>query len=213
MLIDIYCSGPAFTNTIVIACEKTRQAAIIDAALSSSDHVAQFIERMALTPIMLLLTHSHWDHFADAAKMIRRWNLPLFVHPEDAPNLEKPGADGLPCLIEITPVKPDQELHDGQILQIGDIEIEVLHTPGHSPGGVGFYVPKEHLLISGDTLFKGSIGKVSFPQSDPEKMWASLKRLASLPPETRVIPGHGEETTIGNENWLKEAKHYFGELI
>jgi glyoxylase-like metal-dependent hydrolase (beta-lactamase superfamily II) len=93
---------------------------------------------------------------------------------------------------------------------LGDIVIDVIHLPGHSPGGVGFYLKKQDTLISGDTLFKGSIGRLDLPTSEPEKMWNSLDKLAKLPPKTRVIPGHGDETTIGEESWLANAKHYFG---
>ena len=211
MLVDLYCSGPAFTNTLVIACEKTRQAAVIDAAAGSIEHVADVVKAQNLMPVMLLLTHSHWDHFADAAKIKARWNLPVYVHPADAPNLRKPGVDGFPLFIDIEPVEPDHDFQDGGVIELGELKIQVIHTPGHSPGGVSLYIPSEHLLISGDTLFKGSIGRLDFPHSEPDKMWASLERLATLPPETQVIPGHGETTTIGDESWLKNAKQHFGE--
>jgi glyoxylase-like metal-dependent hydrolase (beta-lactamase superfamily II) len=90
------------------------------------------------------------------------------------------------------------------------LQIEVIHTPGHSPGGVCYLIEKEHVMISGDTLFKGSIGRLDFPSSDAEKMWSSLERLSRLAPETKVFPGHGESTTLARENWLKNAKNIFG---
>jgi len=211
MFIDVYCSGPAFTNAILIACMETKKAAIIDAPAGSAVHLLKTLKDNELTAEMLLLTHSHWDHFVDAAKLKKVLGIPIYVHKKDAPNLSYPGADGLPLFIEVPEVEPDHFLEDGMLLDLGNIQIEVIHTPGHSPGGVSFYIPSESLLISGDTLFKGSIGNLSFPQSEPEKMWASLDRLAKLPPETRVIAGHGEETTIGSETWLKHAKQTFGE--
>lgn len=213
MFVNFRCSGPVSTNTLVIACEKSRQAAIIDAAADSAGYVEKMVENHHLTPVMLLLTHSHWDHIVDASKIKARWSLPLYVHSEDAPNLKKPGADGLPLPLNIEPVSPDYNLEEGSILQLGSLKIEVIHTPGHSPGSVSFYVPQEKILFSGDTLFKGSMGRVNLPRSDPEKMWASLERLAKLPSDTRVIPGHGEETTIGSESWIKNAKHHFGESL
>ncbi len=159
---------------------------------------------------MLLLTHSHWDHTADMAFLKKKLRVPLFVHKLDAPNLGAPGSDGLPLLTDIVPVEPDHFLEDGQQISVGKLKLEVLHTPGHSPGGVCFYLPEENTLISGDTLFQGTIGRLDFPNSSPERMWESLDKLAQLPSETRVIPGHGEETTIGKEDWLSNAKAYFG---
>lgn len=189
---------------------ETKKAAIIDAPAGSLDWIIEQLKGRGLQAEMLLLTHSHWDHFADAARLKERLHVPLYVHEKDAPNLEQPGKDGLPFPIEIPPVEPDHLLEDGEVIPLGSLEIQVIHTPGHSPGGVGFYLASEGVLISGDTLFKGSMGKVNFPQSEPEKMWESLKKLSQLPAATRVIPGHGEETTLADESWIKDAKAYFG---
>lgn len=104
---------------------------------------------------------------------------------------------------------PSGYLEDKQKIQVGDIEIEVIHTPGHAQGCVCFYMKEQNTLISGDALFQGSIGRLDLPTSDAEKMWPSLKKLEGLPPNTRVIPGHGEETTIGDESWLKNARAIF----
>lgn len=210
MFLDVYCTGPAYTNTVLIGCEKTKKAAIVDAPAGSFDHLVSELEKGGYKAQMLLLTHSHWDHFADAAKLKRELQIPVYVHKLDAPNLLHPGADGLPLMMEIEEVKPDHFLQEGQKISLGELELQVLHTPGHSPGGVCFYLEQENLLISGDTLFKGSIGNLSFPQSEPEKMWESLEKLAKLPLETRVLPGHGEATTLAQETWMSQAKHYFG---
>ncbi len=87
--------------------------------------------------------------------------------------------------------------------------IKVIHTPGHSPGGVCFYLPSEKILFSGDTLFRGTIGNLSLPTARPDLMWDSLKKLAALPPETKVYPGHGGPTTISAEKWIAHAKGKF----
>jgi len=208
MILEIFCSGPALTNCILLASAK--RAAIIDAPLDSGDILIERVEALGLDLQMLLLTHSHWDHFADMAYLKKKMRTPLYVHELDAPNLRKPGADRLPMFFPIESVEPDHFLADGDRLILGELEIEVMHTPGHSPGCVCFYIPKHHTLISGDTLFKGTMGNVSFPTSNPEKMWESLARLSKLPPDTRVIPGHGDETTIGAESWISNAKDYFG---
>ena len=189
---------------------QTHKGAIIDAPADSGDQLFKRIEELELDIEMLLLTHSHWDHTAAAASLKEKLNIPVYVHKLDEENLKKPGSDGLPLLIEVPPVEPDHFLEDGQEIKLGELTLKVIHTPGHTPGGVCFYLESENVLISGDTLFKGTIGNLSFPTSVPAKMWDSLKILSLLPPNTRVIPGHGEETTIGKEEWLKEAKKYFG---
>jgi len=210
MLLEIYCSGPALTNGILLACMQTHKAVIIDAPPGSAKQLMDRIKELGLSVEYLLLTHSHWDHTADAALLKKNLSIPLYVHKLDAQNVQEPGYDGLPLLIEVPKTDVDSFLEDGQRLNVGELSLEVLHTPGHSPGGVCFYLKEQNTLISGDTLFQGTIGNLSFPSSEPEKMWQSLDRLAKLPPNTRVIPGHGDETTIGDEDWLPNAKEYFG---
>lgn len=210
MLLEVFCSGPFQTNSILLACAITRKAAIIDAPLGAGEALIERIKTLGLKPEMLLLTHTHWDHTADMAYLKKELKVPVYVHELDAPNLRNAGADKLPLLIPIKSVEPDEFLYDGQKLNLGELTLEVIHTPGHSPGSVCFYIPKRQTLISGDTLFQGTIGNISFPTSEPDKMWLSLAKLAKLPPDTRVIPGHGDETTIGAESWLPNAKEYFG---
>lgn len=210
MILKTFPSGPFETNAYVVVCSKTNQAVIIDPAPDSFTSIVQFIEDEQLTPIALWLTHSHWDHIADAAPLIKKYHLPVYIHPLDAPNLTSPGADKLPCWIRIEGVTPTHLLKEGETLTVGDLTFIVIHTPGHTPGGVCFYSPKEKVLISGDTLFKGTIGNLSFPTSVPDQMWPSLAKLAKLPPDTSVYPGHGDPTMIGSEKWLGRAKEVFG---
>jgi len=174
------------------------------------EQIVSQIEALSFTPKFLFLTHSHWDHTADAAFLKKKWELPLYVHELDAPNVENPGSDGLPVLIDVPKAEVDHFLEDGQKIQVGELSIEVIHTPGHTPGGVCFYLKDQNVLISGDTLFREAIGRLDLPTAEPEKMWGSLEKLAQLPSNTRVIPGHGDETTIGAERWLANAKEYFG---
>ena len=116
----------------------------------------------------------------------------------------------MPCWIDIEGIVPTHLMDEGDTIAVGDLHFKVIHTPGHTPGGVCFYCPEEKILISGDTLFKGTIGNLSFSTGRPALMWPSLKKLALLPPETQVFPGHGEKTTIGNEKWLARAEEMFG---
>lgn len=206
-------SGPFATNTYIVVCPETNQAAIIDAPPESFKPTAGYLARTEAKPAKILLTHSHWDHIADAAALKQHYMIPLYVHPLDAPNLISPGADGLPSTFSIEPIQPDGFFDEGDIIEVGSLRFEVIHTPGHTPGGVCFWCEKEGALFSGDTLFRSTIGNLSFPTCEPEKMWVSLKKLSQLPPETKVYPGHGPPTTIGNEPWLINAKHYFGEML
>lgn len=210
MFLKAFPSGPYFTNTYLVACPETRHAAIIDPAFESFDKVAAVIDREKFIPVAIFLTHSHWDHIADVKAFKTKYNIPVFVHVLDAPNLENPGADLLPCPLDIPSVKADGFLKEGDSIAIGAIHFKVIETPGHSEGCVCFYFENENILISGDTLFKGSIGNLSFPFSRPKLMWTSLGKLAKLPPATRVFPGHGGSTTIGTENWLSNAESVFG---
>lgn len=210
MTIAVFPSGPFETNAYILHCPDTKIACIIDPAPDSLKALQNYIEVQGLKPEKLLLTHSHWDHIANAAPLIEIYGLKTYIHPLDAPNLEHPGSDGLPCWISFKGVKPDAFLNEGDTLEVGHIILKVIHTPGHTPGGVSFYAPNQNFLISGDTLFKGTIGNLSFPTAVPDLMWPSLKKLAKLPPETKVFPGHGPATSIANEGWLEKAQELFG---
>jgi hydroxyacylglutathione hydrolase len=155
------------------------------------------------------LTHSHWDHIGDLKKVKTRFGVPVYVHPADRGNVVKPGSDKLPLMYQIEGVEPEFDLQEGEIIEVGKLQLIVIASPGHTPGGVCFYLDKEKILFSGDTLFKGSIGNLSFPTADPQAMWHSLKKLEKLPSETVVYPGHGPSTTIGDEDWLPKAQELF----
>lgn len=208
MIIEKFVCGMLSTNVFVLAYEK--MAAVIDPAKGSLKKVLDFTQKNNFTIKMILLTHSHWDHIGDVLELKNKTNADVYVHKEDSENLQNPGKDGLFLLHKIKGCKPNFYLKDNQILKLADLEIKVLHTPGHSPGSVCFYLEKEKLLFSGDTFFKNSIGKIDFPNSNKEKMWVSLKKISSLPKDVKVMPGHGPNTFIGQEEWLEDPKSYFG---
>lgn len=210
MFIQAFPSGPLSTNAYVVACTKTGEAAIVDPASNSFPAIEEYLRLKQLTPTKVLLTHSHWDHIADVAKFKEAYHIPVYVHPLDAPNLEHPGADQLPCWIHIPPITPDTLVEEGMSIPVGELTFQVISTPGHSQGSVCYYEPNEHVLLSGDTLFQGTIGNLSFPTSRPALMWSSLEKLSHLPAATIVYPGHGPETTIGKEaQMLTHAKDLF----
>ncbi len=208
-MIKIFPSGPIATNTYLLTSPQTRKCVIIDPAEGSLASLANEIKRQKAEPVAIWLTHSHWDHIADAKKTKEHFSIPLFVHPADRKNVEEPGSDAVPSFIEVEATKVDGEFSEEKQLELDGLFFKVIHTPGHSPGSVCFYCPEHSILISGDTLFQGSIGILNIPGGDPDAMWGSLEKLSELPPETEVYPGHGPATTIGEEQWLPRAKEIF----
>lgn len=208
--VESFPSGPFETNAYVVSCPETKECALIDPAPDSAAALAEFIAQHNLKPKWIVLTHSHWDHIADTAALKNLYGVPVCIHPLDRGNLENPGSDGLPCWISIQGVTPDKLLAEGDTISVGNLKFRVIYTPGHTPGGICLYEPEAQTLLSGDTLFKGSIGNLSFATARPKEMWTSLDKLALLPPATRVFPGHGPSTSIGKETWLPHARDYFG---
>lgn len=207
MFIQSFPSGPFDTNAYIIGCQSSKQAAIIDPAADSLSAITSCLTSNSLIPVAILLTHSHWDHIADLAEAVARYKIPVYVHQLDAANVRQPGSDGVPCWLTIAPVEPDAFLKEGDQVEIGLLRWQILHTPGHSPGSVCLYCAEKNALVSGDTLFKGTYGSISLPTAEPTLMKHSLARLAALPPDTAVYPGHGPHTTIAAElPWLKEFK-------
>ncbi|MBJ7449198.1 MAG: MBL fold metallo-hydrolase [Parachlamydiales bacterium] len=209
MELYVFPSGPFSTNAYLLGFPETGIACLIDPAPDCFDDVCHVLNTKKWMLKKILLTHSHWDHFGDLAKFKSKFNVLVAVHPADKGNLIKPGSDGLPCFIAMQAVVPDDDLIDGQVIDIESTKWLVIHTPGHSPGSICLYCKEAGILISGDTLFKGSIGNLSFPTSNPDAMWPSLKKLEALPKETIFYPGHGEHSTIGAESWLKDAEKIF----
>ncbi len=199
MIIETRPFGPIATNSILLVSAIHKKAYIFDAPQGSCEYWKQKCKRDSLTVVALFLTHSHWDHTVDAAEMKKEFEITATIHPKDAPNLRNPGSDGLPVYFPIAGTEPDNLLDEGQKIELEEFTLQVLHTPGHSPGSVCFYLAEQKLLISGDTLFKGSIGRLDLPTGQPHLMKSSLEKLAQLPGETKVFPGHGEATTIEQE--------------
>ncbi len=197
MILYKFPSGPLATNAILFG--EGRSGAVVDPSMGSTEKILHQAAQSNLQIEKILLTHSHWDHIADAKVLKEKTGALLYVHPLDAKNVEIPGSDGLPLFVHIQGIAPDRFLKEGEPVQVGSLQVEVIHTPGHSPGSVCLYLKDQNILISGDTLFRGGIGRLDLPTGHPEAMAESLRKLAKLPPRTRVIPGHGPDTEIGKE--------------
>lgn len=205
MLKQSFALGPVATNCIILACEEKRVAVCIDAPQGSCSVLRKFLTQNNLSLQALWLTHSHWDHIFDAAAIHHEFDVPVFVHSLDKDNVLSPGVDGLHTMSSITPVKEVQEFSGGSSLSLASYVFQVIHTPGHTAGGSCFYCEQEKLLISGDTLFQGTFGRLDLPTACKEDMKKSLHQLATLPHDTLVFAGHGPTTTIGSElSWLSE---------
>jgi glyoxylase-like metal-dependent hydrolase (beta-lactamase superfamily II) len=209
MILRAFSCGPIDTNVYLLGCNETKKAWIIDAPSGASDVVKAEVDELGLNVEKIILTHSHWDHIADLSLLKKIYSVTVAVQQEDASNVEHPGTDGLDLYFPIEGVKVDELLQGNELVNLGMLRIQIIHTPGHSPGGICLYLAEQKVLISGDTLFKGSLGRIDLPTSEPARMWASLKRLSELPREVKVFPGHGASTTIGSESWLAHAEEFF----
>lgn len=203
MIIEKVVAAPLDTNAYLIGCEERHKAIIIDPGYQTSERLSLLIKKYEVVVEGIYLTHTHFDHIADVAGLKRKFGWQVFVHKEDAGNLRVPGSDGIPNTYGIEGAEPDGFLVDGEERVFGHLRFRVIHTPGHSPGCVLFYFENEKVLISGDTLFRGTYGRVDLPSSNPEKMKESLAKIKQLPDDITVYPGHGGSTTIGREKrWL-----------
>jgi hydroxyacylglutathione hydrolase len=209
MILKKFVCGSIQNNVILLADEETKEAVVVDPSEGAFATIIPFVEKLDLLLKKILLTHSHWDHIFEACLFKKEKKIPIWIHEEDAPNLEDPGYDKIPFPKKIMGCKADHYVKDHEEFFVGKIHVRVLHTPGHTPGSVCYYLPKEGILLSGDTLFRGCIGTLAAPNASTSSMWKSCKKLSLLPLKTRVIPGHGLETEIGRESWLSRAEEFF----
>jgi hydroxyacylglutathione hydrolase len=185
-------------NCFILGCETTKEAAVIDPG-DDADRILMILAKENLTVKYLVNTHGHFDHVGANKRMKEVTGAPLAIHTEDVPMLSQlsRSAASFGLAAENSP-EPDLLLHDGDTVTFGDITLKVIHTPGHSRGGICLYT-KGH-LFAGDTLFAGSIGRTDLPGGDYDTLIASIKeKLLALPDDTVVYTGHGPETTIANE--------------
>lgn len=196
--------GPLATNCYLVWEETSRKALVIDPA-DDGEFIASELAAQQLIPQGILLTHGHFDHVLGALAVKLIYQVPIMASGKDEFLLNK-GAQSatywLKQKIEMPPLKIDVDLNQKEILEIGESQIHIFKIPGHTPGSIGFYWPKEKLLFSGDTLFYHSIGRTDLSYSSKDDLELSLDKILDLPSETIVLPGHGEPTTIGEEKRL-----------
>jgi glyoxylase-like metal-dependent hydrolase (beta-lactamase superfamily II) len=194
--------GPLSTNLWVLGDAASREAIAIDTATPCVEWLTGTLTERGWTLKLIVSSHGHWDHIGDNAAASARTGAPIAVHPLDRDRLEGPSPMSAP--FEIPPSVPAVELAEGGRIVFGEIDLEVLHTPGHTEGSVCLLAREAGLLLTGDTLFAGGWGRVDLRGGDAEQMVDSLRRLRRLEPSLRALPGHGPATTIGREQpWLE----------
>jgi len=207
MRVETLVVPPLDNNAYLVIDEASKQAAVIDPGLGAKDLQAK-AELLGVQIVTILNTHGHPDHTADDGPLKSATGAKLAIFEVDAYRLERNAKESrwfLPA--PPPPVAADLLLKEGTSVPIGGITLVTIHTPGHTEGSCSFYDAEDGLLFSGDTLFAGSCGRTDTLGASPAKMKASLQRLAQLPPETRVLPGHGSATTIGKETWIADLAY------
>lgn len=200
MILETFPVGPLQCNCTILGDEATAEAIVIDPG-DEVERIHQRLISQGLKLKQIVVTHAHIDHVGGARKLKRLTGAPILLNEKDLPLLAMMGEQaswvGVPTP-EIAP--PDEGLEDGQRVGLTAFPAQVIHTPGHTQGSICLHFAQIKLLMAGDTLFAGSIGRTDLPGGDLEQILTSIhERLLKLPYETKVIPGHGPITTIGTE--------------
>jgi glyoxylase-like metal-dependent hydrolase (beta-lactamase superfamily II) len=192
--------GIASTNCYLVADESTRQAVLFDAPDHTVDELLVVAKSRGYELVGLWLTHGHFDHIADHAIVTGAFPAAkVLIHELDAEKLRDPRSQRFILPFTIPPREPDAFVTDGQALSIGSIECEVIHTPGHAPGHVCYHFPNEKLLIGGDLIICGAVGRTDLPDSDEAQLFESIRRIMKLPGDTKLWPGHCGPSTLDEE--------------
>lgn len=198
--------GPIQANCYIVGCEETKEGVVIDPG-DEPDRILAEIEAAGLTIKYILNTHAHFDHILANGDLVEATNAPVALHPLDLPLWLQGGGAAFFGLDVPSVPEPDMELAEGDEITFGTHTLEVLFTPGHSPGHVSFYDGNAGVIFDGDVLFAGGIGRTDLPGGSYETLMSSInEKLMVLPDETVVCSGHGPTTTIGQERasnpWL-----------
>ena len=207
MIIKTLAVGPIMANCFIAGCEETLEAAVIDPG-DEPDRILMTLAESRLTAKLIVNTHGHFDHVGANKRLKEVTGAPILIHPLDAPMLSQlaDSAAAWGMAADNSP-PPDRELLEGDEITFGQITFKVIHTPGHTPGGISLY--SEQGVFVGDTLFAGSIGRTDFPGGNFETLRESIQqKLFVLSDDLKVYPGHNQPTTIGVE---KRTNPFVGE--
>lgn len=198
MFVEAVVVGPLQENSYVLACEDTKEAVIFDPG-AEAERILQIVTSHEFSLKYVLNTHGHPDHVGAVADIVEQTGAPFLMHEDDMYLIEGFDSDPIRAFLSArTPPKPDRFLQDDETIAVGSLTLKVLHTPGHTPGGVCFLA--ENAVFSGDTLFANSIGRTDLPGGNYQQLLTSIRqRLLPLDGNTIVYSGHGQSTTIAHE--------------
>lgn len=202
-------------NSRILWCSETKEGVIVDPG-GDAEKILATVKRLGVKITQIWLTHSHLDHCGGVEPLLADLKVPLVAHPEE--RMMRSNVKAIAQMYGMSPrdwhncPEPDKEVRGGEKLAVGNRQCEVLFTPGHSPGHVSFYFPQDNVVASGDVLFAGSIGRTDLPGGDMKTLLESIRqRIFTLPPTTRVLTGHGPDTTVEEEvatnPFLNGARH------
>ncbi len=201
--IETLCLGQLETNCYIAWCKQTLECIIIDPA-DSGDFITQTILGLQLKPLCIVFTHAHFDHVLGSLEVKLNFDIPIFMHPKDADLLKDAQKSAQYWLKKTVDPVPNatQPISEGGTLEVGHSKLTIIETPGHTPGSISLFADEpQPILFTGDTLFKAGVGRTDFAYSSPRELQKSLQKLFSeYPPKTICYPGHGEPTTLKNEN-------------
>ena len=197
--VEQYVVGPVQTNCYFAINDDTKEVLIIDPG-ASAKQLAEKVKEQGLKPVAILLTHGHFDHIMGIDGFLSEFDVPVYVHEEDADAMEDPVLNQSSTYTSGYTFGKALYLRDRQTLELAGYTFQVIHTPGHTKGGCCYYVASEGVLFSGDTLFQNSVGRTDFVNSSTSDLVHSVReKLFLLPDDTMVYPGHMGETKIGHE--------------
>lgn len=188
------------TNCYLVADEAAGDAVIFDAPDNTVGVLLDQARKSGWRVVGLWLTHGHVDHIADHGAVTEAFpEAKVRIHPLDEPKLRNPRAQFIPLPFLIPPRGPDGHVADGQELRVGGLRVEVIHAPGHAPGHVCYHFPDQKVLVGGDLIICGAVGRTDFPDSSHADLERSVRRVMTLPPDTTLLPGHCDVSTLGHE--------------
>ncbi|MFT3737897.1 MAG: MBL fold metallo-hydrolase [Breznakibacter sp.] len=196
-----------FQENTYLLYDETGECVVIDpGCLSQAEriHMKSTIEKMGLKPVKLIFTHLHLDHVFGSKFVADQWHLPVLAHADDEffIGLAQASSARFGIQFDETPAPLTGHLKEGDTVGFGNSEVDVIHVPGHSPGGICFYAKDEKILVAGDVLFYSSVGRTDLAGGSHEQLIENIKgKLLALPDDVQVFPGHGPSTTIGQERW------------